>query len=96
MADGFAFAFPFCFPVDAFAGAGVKPDQAYWPWPIFVFPALGADAKRADGLGILEEMAQGACGTGGLGADDAARVCGAGEDVFVRLEGGEKAFGFLG
>lgn len=61
-----------------------------------MFPALTADSKSFDGMGVVEEVAQGACGTGGLGADDAACVCGAGEYVFVGLEDGEKALGFLG
>ena len=85
-ADGLSFRFPLGFPVGAFAGAGFKPCHADWPGAVSVFAPFHADGQCFDGVGVLEETAQCACGTGGSGAKDTACVGDAGEDVFVRLE----------
>ena len=96
VSNGLSFRFPFGFPVDAFAGARFKISHAHGPRAVPVFPAFATDGQCFDGFGILEEVAQGARGTGGLNADDTACVRDAGEDVFVRLKNGEKAYGLLG
>ena len=96
VSDDFPFRFPFGFPVDAFAGAGFKIGHAHRPRAVPVFAALTANGQCFDGFGVLEEVAQGARGTGAFDADDTACIRDADKDVFVRLEDGEKAFGLLG
>ena len=96
MPDGLAVPSPFGVPVDAFAGTGVEPGHAGGPRVGSVFAALDAEGQGVERGGVLEEVAQGAGLAGGLHAEDAARVGGAGEeDVSVGLEGGEQPGGLL-